>query len=109
MKTLTINIIQKMSLEGYFMTREEALDRKKYIVSHRDSSGGEIFGLQAFSEFELIEHINKIYDDFESRTCSSCKFYGDIWFRDCTIAGCTKLRISVGKTFSCNKWESKDG
>jgi len=25
---------------------------------------------------DVLKHVDKIYDDFESRTCENCKFYG---------------------------------
>jgi len=50
----------------------------------------------------------RIFDYFENQKCKNCKYYGEIWFRECTIAGCELLDLKVGRTFSCNKWEAND-
>jgi len=48
------------------------------------------------------EVIDKIFDDFESRTCESCKFHSDGF--------CTELVYDISNLGfdSCNKWEAKD-
>ena len=58
--------------------------------------------------------VNKIYDDFESRTCENCLFKQEREYQ------CTNLHINdkhplkeadywlhVNKDFGCNKWEAK--
>lgn len=55
------------------------------------------------------EVIDKIFDDFESRTCENCSMYTD-GFGICTIAYDTFERSEdLNKSnFSCNNWEAKD-
>lgn len=87
------------------MKREES---KKDILSYcEDSYKWEEYTKTA--PIELIEQqIDKIYDYFESRTCSSCKHLS-----------CNGICVNIednnsidiyatfGKDFACNKWEPK--
>ena len=54
------------------MTREEALNIKKTYYDEGDIiiTDKEVINIKEFNE-----KINKIYDDFESRTCENCKTY----------------------------------
>ena len=50
-----------------------------------------------------VKLINKIYDDFESRTCKSCKHN-----KSCETLFVLLENISIPahlKDFGCNKWE----
>ena len=70
------------------MTREEAL----YMLND---------GL-----YDNEEVINKIYDDFESRTCENCKYYEFISSVDSYF--CTNKESSakfVSSDFGCNRFE----
>jgi hypothetical protein len=61
--------------------------------------------------------INRIYDDFESRICSNCKFWKEEGRQshcnrkysttDCFIMDQYET-IYTFRDFSCNKWEKKD-
>ena len=59
-----------------------------------------------------MEAIDRICDDFESRTCESCKWYREEYNdKNCisdTVLICELYDISHGKDFGCNKWEKKD-
>lgn len=84
------------------MTREEAFDG----IYHADT-------------FDLAQDmVNKIYDDFESRTCENCKHYEEIiqGIGECSndiyegfSAGLVYDydNMFLPKDFGCNKWESK--
>lgn len=78
------------------MNRDEALDK---IING------------STRENVQVKLINKIYNDFESRTCEGCSY-----FRGCSIDECTcDNELSMGYTYTdltkfdgCNKWEKKD-
>lgn len=76
------------------MTREEA---KKLF--HKDNS-------------KAYDVINEIYDDFESRTCESCKFFKIIAHNPMGISAqpvptCIMTnRVKYSNGF-CDEWESK--
>jgi len=58
------------------------------------------------STYHMKMHfIDKIYDDFESRTCESCKYAEE------SDTGyeyyCTKHNEYENSYMSCNKWEQK--
>jgi len=74
------------------MTKEEAL-KIQYLVC--DSN--------LLKESEKL--IEQIYDDFESRTCETCKHHEDIGK---SYKACTELNINTGIDFSCSLWESKE-
>jgi len=61
------------------------------------------------SKKELDKLINKIYDDFENRTCESCKYCELINISDMggTINNCfqTGFAIVEWRVFGCNEWE----
>ena len=78
------------------MTREEA-----YNMAYEDLDS-------MYHSTWIRTVVDEIYNDFESRTCESCSYYGYICFKDRTILGCEKLILRVGKDFACNKWRSKD-
>lgn len=87
------------------MTREEAKQAKPYT----ELPNGTHFSRHSF---QLL--IDKIYDDFEARTCESCRYsniepyieeYGECekgygWYWN--------SHMEIGKDFGCNKWEAKD-
>ena len=51
--------------------------------------------------------VNKIYDDFESRTCNNCVYYNSMNESSglCEHLGLPEL--GVDSDFGCNKWEAK--
>lgn len=53
-----------------------------------------------------VELIDNIYDYFELRNCSNCKYENKI-----TMSGgartCLLLDIGIGKDFGCNKYKEK--
>jgi hypothetical protein len=68
------------------MTREEAIEIATYCL---DSS-------------QKTQHINQIYDNFESRTCANCRQLKA--FDLCEVfSNC----IAEPKTFGCNKFTRK--
>jgi hypothetical protein len=64
--------------------------------------------------------VDKIYDDFESRTCSNCKFCEVEYIEDatkylqCINENSLLYMTSINdindthKDFGCNQWENKD-
>lgn len=77
------------------MIREEALKKLKNNI-------GSILELECF--------INKIYDDFENKTCSNCKYINkynkETW--ECSKDIKTSYFTNyIEHNFCCNKWESK--
>lgn len=74
------------------MTREEALKTET---------------IWNVSIFELESHINKIYDDFESRVCGNCKYYEQ--YDSVCCNGESPLCVEVVETsFGCNKFERRE-
>ena len=62
----------------------------------------------------VMSKVNRIYDEFESRTCESCEWGMPIDNKDillCGAAVCLGLdeygQYVVTKGFGCNKWEEK--
>ena len=60
---------------------------------------------------DIHELVNRIYDDFESRTCSNCKHYKNLEvfdigdYRDvCTHPVVDKFVSCPPKDFGCNKF-----
>lgn len=61
-----------------------------------------------------MSFIDKIYDDFEARTCESCKYGNNIDGKDILLCGnavCLDLttygQYVVTKNFGCNTWRAK--
>ena len=85
------------------MTREKALASVPGNLSYFNDCKPAV----AIQECRLW--INKIYDDFESRTCESCKYlnkdtgksYAECDFLD------TFIGIMMEKSFYCSEWEKK--
>lgn len=81
------------------MDREEA---KKFAWYQNDRENIEI-------------HIDKIYDDFESRTCENCIFALPLnldkdkqYEFKCRLGHSDKLLNTVNKDFACNRFEAKN-
>ena len=89
------------------LSREEA---EEILEGIERVDSGMVGGYESNSVYALIE---KIYDDFESRTCSNCK-YG-LQFDYVTDYGmCEKSygwywqgRMEITKDFGCNKFVRK--
>ena len=90
------------------LTREEALTKLDDCLLDDDES--------AFNYYRFhptIDLVNAIYDSFEAQKCENCKYVNE--YDRClkgviptttTINGITQ---EIFNTFSCNRWESKDG
>ena len=51
--------------------------------------------------------INKIYNDFESRTCENCRYFKPS-HKAYKYAACEEIGyVTVPNDFGCNKWEQK--
>ena len=62
-------------------------------------------------DLDLDSVIDVIYDDFENRSCESCKFGMTYHFDDeieCFKIEADTQGIYFSKDFCCNKWESID-
>jgi hypothetical protein len=63
------------------------------------------------SQDDLVDYI---FDNFESRTCESCKYHivtneCEVLFTECSDEYDTfDVNLHTGKDFMCNKWEKKD-
>ncbi len=83
------------------MTRDEALNRKNWMNS--------IGFMTSFSEQKIIDSINKIYDDFESKNCNNCRYYFTEDGLSYIIEECeedvTDFTSVKAETFYCNKWK----
>lgn len=59
--------------------------------------------------------VRKIFDDFESRSCTSCKWCkqgGEFENDEChntSLSGHLDTGTLVADDFCCNRWEPKDG
>ena len=87
------------------MTRKEAISHIRLILSYDGT----------FDEKDAENLINKIFDDFENRTCKNCRYYkkgychhSDICY---WVGSSSKEGICVDylylKNFGCNKFEKK--
>ena len=74
------------------MTREEA---KEIFRNDKDSYG---------KPKAVMTKINKIYDDFENRTCATCGWYMN---EVCCDGDCPLCAEFVSKDFGCNKFKEK--
>lgn len=93
------------------MTKDEA----KKLVLH-NLVFGEADGRNFIDDDNVLILIDKIYDDFESRTCSSCEHSFESEYAgwlDCNkccgeevVYGTSDTVVS--RSFMCNKWEKKD-
>lgn len=55
-----------------------------------------------------MRFIDKIYDDFESRTCEGCRYFQEgICYNTAVCLMNGGEYILIAKEFSCNKWEQK--
>lgn len=94
------------------MTREEAISEARR--STIDDCGWFHDDDIITSEQNSIALVNKIYDDFESRTCENCMHNKEqdnfMIFCDCVMCldGSRMMWHSYTKDFCCNKWEKKD-
>ncbi len=72
------------------MNRKEALDHAKQKLTYTLS---------------YVECVNKIYDDFESRTCENCEYFTTPKFK---YSVCEKIgNVTVPHDFGCNRFEEK--
>jgi hypothetical protein len=68
--------------------------------------------LSFFTEDDVTESLDRIYDDFKSRTCENCKYIRVLWIGDaleCSY-GIRQYETDyfiVEKDFGCNKFERK--
>lgn len=79
------------------MTREQLL---KICNKYKDNDVTDVVVLKEF--------INKIYDDFESRTCENCKHgvgYGGLYTECNRTLEIDMLNTFVGEDYGCNKFE----
>ena len=83
------------------MTREIALSHVAPNLSYFNACK------PTFAIKEYKKWVNKIYDDFESKTCSNCKLLnGGI---GCEIYPAAWNWLDISETeFGCNQWELKD-
>lgn len=92
------------------MDREEALGKVAPYLSAISEER------EPFKKINLgKELINKIYDDFESRTCENCIFALPLnldkdkqYEFKCRLGHSDKLLNTVNKDFCCNKFERKE-
>jgi len=87
------------------MNRKEAKNFEKHKLVFKQS------------QIPFLRHIDKIYDDFESRTCGNCKYFTIEFQKEgsCDMGTGFPIDIDgvienyVAVDFSCNRWETKDG
>ena len=56
---------------------------------------------------EIQSFIDKIYDDFESRTCSNCKWRTPVSVCMCETSELYDCCVDNIHVFGCNQWEQK--
>ena len=93
------------------MTREESLDA---IEIDYDTEGYAV-PIESMTSFtDVVNLVSKIYDDFESRTCESCKHnkFKKTTVKDDGFFECDLLYMESSSwwttDFGCNKWAFKD-
>jgi hypothetical protein len=79
------------------MTREQYKAKCEMYVEIEDSGAK-----------DLRRFIDKIFNDFESRTCKNCKYFKDDMYCYLMFADFNNKKYFLPKDFGCNKWESKD-
>ena len=98
------------------MNREEAL--RFMLTKEVETAGKYDWANHRTFQLWIDELIDKIYDDFESKTCSSCKFYkveeidSEDEMRD-VMTGCSQFYMETNyaydfKNFGGGRWESKN-
>lgn len=94
------------------MNREEAKQDifiGKGIKSHAMNVDGEIDALW-LNRRGVLGFIDKIYDDFESKTCENCKHFdshSSVCFEP-KICEDNSGYVRITKDFGCNKYEPKN-
>jgi hypothetical protein len=75
--------------------------------------------INTLSKVECDNILNEVFDDFESRTCESCRHcesqFGEMFCQleelktqeYNSIMGFTDVCMEVSKDFGCNKWREK--
>jgi len=100
------------------VTREEAKDKIFRLVGipALESSQDNIVDTIWLNRQGVIRFVDKIFDSFDDRTCSNCKYWhqennSQIGYNTgmCKMSKpfCNGLGITPND-FGCNKWESKD-
>lgn len=59
---------------------------------------------------DIESFVDKIYDDFESRTCENCEYidYRGLWpYCGASDSNVYDILEQDVHTFGCNKWETK--
>ena len=85
---------------------EERIGWLEYCSEERKKQGIALNLITFVSLGEALGMVREVYNDFESRTCESCKYFR-VGFR---TDYCNKIGIDlyVPKTQSCSKWERLD-
>ncbi len=63
------------------------------------------YGMDVLS---INDRIDKIYNDFGSRTCENCKYSYEAGYSLYCRKGVESLPIGVSRDFGCNKFERID-
>ena len=86
------------------MTREEAIKRVFKIFDGENLNDG----ILVVAPGLIVDLIDRIYDDFESRICKNCKYYNN---GNCPILQGASVKYVLDwldETFGCNKFERKE-
>lgn len=101
-----------IKLKGLILTREEAKRQEPYIFIEGASFRPDTI---EYNRVEYERIINKIYDDFESRTCENCKYFaewndgnGRLGVGDCIGNISISIESTVPDYFGCNEFEPKN-
>ena len=89
------------------MTREEAKHMRLFTQWQEEAKfiTWETTTDEIIGDHNLI--IDEIFDAFESRTCSSCK-YANIIPNEPKWIECSNIAQYFTLDYGCNKWEAKD-
>jgi hypothetical protein len=87
------------------MTRESS----KILLAREALLMGEASGRTMLDGDATLAVIDEIYDDFESRTCESCRYAIKRGFMDkiCDNESGIAYDVVVKTTDGCNKWATK--
>ena len=85
------------------------MKREEYIEEEYNRQG-------LMVDFDVEKFINRIFDDFESRTCDGCSYYSEYTYEipgaedfTNTELGCTLILHPFPITHYCNQWNAKEG
>ena len=76
--------------------------KREEVIEHLTDLGA----WDSYSHQNMVACINQLVEQYENRSCESCKYY--ISDRRKEIKKCSKLELRTFKDFYCKYWEAKE-